>query len=313
MLCPGRRAIAGPRGDRARRPARRRFPGLKMVWLAPWGDVAKAHPWRNIIVHQTEGPAGSARGGALAQSKNPTRRGVTVWVETDGTVYWAVPETSGSDPWRRRQPQRQQIHRQRPDLSPGDRRHFDRGGIRRQLSRRDARRHRGADRGVADPGQGAARALRHSARVASMRITGSTSRTRAIAKAARWRRWRGSGESRASRRPDADLSSTRSWPLSQRHGRPAGGELKAEALAMRSIIRAGAAGRRHHLGSHGLAPDSGRCAVAHAAVLAASDEPSKPFLEKNSFYLSSAGFRIQVANDPAGKKRCACCRRIASS
>jgi N-acetylmuramoyl-L-alanine amidase len=69
------------------------IPGLKMVWLAPWGDVAKAHPWRNIIVHQTEGPAGSARGGALEQSKNPSRRGVMVWVETDGTVYWAVPET----------------------------------------------------------------------------------------------------------------------------------------------------------------------------------------------------------------------------
>jgi len=68
------------------------IPGLKMVWLAPWGEVAKAHPWRNIIVHQTEGPAGSARGGALEQAKNPTRRGVTVWVETDGTVYWAVPE-----------------------------------------------------------------------------------------------------------------------------------------------------------------------------------------------------------------------------
>jgi len=68
------------------------IPGLKMVWLAPWGDVANAHPWKNIIVHQTEGPAGSARGGALEQSKNPTRRGVTVWVETDGTVYWAVAE-----------------------------------------------------------------------------------------------------------------------------------------------------------------------------------------------------------------------------
>src|SRR5581483_11527802 len=62
------------------------IPGLKMVWLAPWGDVAKAHPWANIIVHQTEGPAGSARGGATLQSKNPTRRGVMVWVETDGTV-----------------------------------------------------------------------------------------------------------------------------------------------------------------------------------------------------------------------------------
>jgi hypothetical protein len=69
------------------------IPGLKMVWLAPWGDVSKSYPWRNIIVHRTEGPAGSARGGAELQAKNPTRRGVTVWVETDGTVYWAVPET----------------------------------------------------------------------------------------------------------------------------------------------------------------------------------------------------------------------------
>ena len=68
------------------------IPGLKMVWLAPWGEVSKSHPWRNIIVHQTEGPAGSARGGAQEQSKRPTRRGVTVWVETDGTVYWAVAE-----------------------------------------------------------------------------------------------------------------------------------------------------------------------------------------------------------------------------
>ena len=39
------------------------IPGLKIVWLSPWGDVAKAHSWKNIIVHQTEGPAGSARGG----------------------------------------------------------------------------------------------------------------------------------------------------------------------------------------------------------------------------------------------------------
>ena len=90
------------------------IPGLRIVWLAPWGEVSKSHPWRNIIVHQTEGPAGSARGGAEAQSKNPTRRGVTVWVETDGTVYWAVAESAGADRWRRRVPQRQQIHRHRP-------------------------------------------------------------------------------------------------------------------------------------------------------------------------------------------------------
>ena len=78
--------------DLARAAGTPEFPGLKMVWLAPWGDVSKAHPWRNIIVHQTEGPAGSARGGAQEQSRNPTRRGVMVWVETDGTVYWAVAE-----------------------------------------------------------------------------------------------------------------------------------------------------------------------------------------------------------------------------
>jgi hypothetical protein len=68
------------------------IPGLEMVWLAPWGAVSNAHPWRNIIVHQTEGPAGSARAGAQAQARDPTRRGVTVWVETDGVVYWAVGE-----------------------------------------------------------------------------------------------------------------------------------------------------------------------------------------------------------------------------
>jgi N-acetylmuramoyl-L-alanine amidase-like protein len=87
----------------ARGSGRPEIPGLKMVWLAPWGDIAKAHPWKNIIVHRTEGPAGSARGGAMAQAKSPTRRGVMVWVETDGTVYWAVPEnlvpthTDGAD------------------------------------------------------------------------------------------------------------------------------------------------------------------------------------------------------------------------
>ncbi|MBV9562272.1 MAG: N-acetylmuramoyl-L-alanine amidase [Bradyrhizobium sp.] len=79
------------------------IPGLKMIWLAPWGDVTKAHPWKNIIVHQTEGPAGSARRGALDQARDPTRRGVMVWVETDGTVYWAVADhlvpthTDGAD------------------------------------------------------------------------------------------------------------------------------------------------------------------------------------------------------------------------
>jgi hypothetical protein len=38
------------------------------------------------------------------------------------------------------------------------------------------------------------------------------------------------------------------------------------------------------------------------SLLVALEMPSKPFLEKNSYYLSSAGFRVQLANDPAGKK-----------
>jgi len=39
-----------------------------------------------------------------------------------------------------------------------------------------------------------------------------------------------------------------------------------------------------------------------ASLLVALEAPSKPYLDKNSFYLSSAGFRVQVANDAAAKK-----------
>jgi hypothetical protein len=68
------------------------IPGLHMVWLSPLSEPARH--WRYILVHQTEGPAGSARNGAASQAKDPTRRGVTLWVETDGTVYWSIPETA---------------------------------------------------------------------------------------------------------------------------------------------------------------------------------------------------------------------------
>jgi hypothetical protein len=47
------------------------------------------------------------------------------------------------------------------------------------------------------------------------------------------------------------------------------------------------------------------CAVAVllcGSLLVALEAPSKPFLDKNSFYLSSAGFRVQLANDPAGQR-----------
>ena len=68
------------------------IPGLKIVYLSALGNPAAAR-FKHILVHQTEGPAGSAKNGAAEQNKNPTKRGVMIWVETDGTVYFAVPET----------------------------------------------------------------------------------------------------------------------------------------------------------------------------------------------------------------------------
>jgi hypothetical protein len=76
----------------ARRAGEPQVPGLTVVYLAVLGNPAAA-PWQHIIAHQTEGPAGSAEAMAKAQSANPTKRGVMLWVETDGTVYWSTPET----------------------------------------------------------------------------------------------------------------------------------------------------------------------------------------------------------------------------
>ena len=77
----------------ARSPGSPQVPGLTMVYLSPLGDP-KLAPWTNIIVHQTEGPPGSAHAMAKRQAANPKLRGVTLWVETDGTVYWSVPESA---------------------------------------------------------------------------------------------------------------------------------------------------------------------------------------------------------------------------
>ena len=68
------------------------IPGLNIVWLTPWGQRGLARDWHNIVVHQSEGAAGSAFREAVAQLQRPDRRGATIWVETDGTVYWAVAE-----------------------------------------------------------------------------------------------------------------------------------------------------------------------------------------------------------------------------
>jgi hypothetical protein len=72
-----------------------------------------------------------------------------------------------------------------------------------------------------------------------------------------------------------------------------------------SIIWRVAAGHRHLSRVHGIRALRLFPAVVLllcASVLAAAEAPSQPSLEKNSFYLSSAGFRVQVANDPAGQK-----------
>ena len=78
----------------AQLPGTPQIPGLTIEYLHPLGDPAQARRWKHIIAHQTEGPAGSARALAQAQFANPGRRGVMLWVETDGTVYWATAETA---------------------------------------------------------------------------------------------------------------------------------------------------------------------------------------------------------------------------
>jgi len=76
----------------AKEPGRPQVEGLTIIYLNPLGDPVSANAWQNIIAHQTEGPPGSARNEAAEQSANPTKRGVMLWVETDGTVYWATAE-----------------------------------------------------------------------------------------------------------------------------------------------------------------------------------------------------------------------------
>jgi len=80
--------------DLAKEPGEPQIPNLKIVYLHPLGNREEARHWKYIIVHQTEGPAGSAYSLAQQQLKNPTRRGVTIWVEIDGVVYWSVAETA---------------------------------------------------------------------------------------------------------------------------------------------------------------------------------------------------------------------------
>src|SRR4051794_2206707 len=76
-----RQAMAQSFAELARQSGEPQIPGLKIVYLHPLGNPADAAHWKHIIAHQTEGPAGSALGLAQQQLKNPTKRGVTLWVE----------------------------------------------------------------------------------------------------------------------------------------------------------------------------------------------------------------------------------------
>jgi N-acetylmuramoyl-L-alanine amidase len=78
----------------ARQSGEPRIPNLTIEYLHPLGDPADARHWKHIIAHQTESPPGSGRSLALQQLKTPTKRGVTIWVEIDGTVLWSTAETA---------------------------------------------------------------------------------------------------------------------------------------------------------------------------------------------------------------------------
>jgi hypothetical protein len=100
--------------------------------------------------------------------------------------------------------------------------------------------------------------------------------------------------------------STHSWRTVRDHIAGATGKAQEGESAMSaSIIRAATAGHRQPLRAHGIAALRLFPAVMlllYASLLAAEEPQRKPVLETNSFYLSSAGFRMQVANDPAGQR-----------
>jgi hypothetical protein len=78
-------------------------------------------------------------------------------------------------------------------------------------------------------------------------------------------------------------------------------------MSASSIISPVAAHHRHLFQLHSIKALALRLVPAvvlfcSATAPAAAQTPTAPSLEKNSFYLSSAGFHAQFANDPAGQK-----------
>ena len=162
-------------------------PGLRIVYLSPLGDPAAGE----MAQHHRPPDRRAAGLGARAwrqragEESAPARRDAVGRDRRHGLLGDAGDR--GHHPRRRRQPQRQQVHRQLQDLSPGHPAQFDRRGIRRQLSRRRARR-----RPTSRPRRGwcwcaSCRSATASRSSASTRTTGSTTRITATARAAIWR------------------------------------------------------------------------------------------------------------------------------
>ena len=82
-------------------------PGLTMVYLSPLGDPRSA-PWKNIIVHQTEGPPGSAHRVAKRQAADP--KGALDEARASTTADQGNARNRGDAARRWRQPERQQVH-----------------------------------------------------------------------------------------------------------------------------------------------------------------------------------------------------------
>ena len=62
------------------------IPGLKVVWLAPWGEVSKAYPWRNIHgyieqIFDAFGPHRSFWGTDITRMPCSYRQCVTMFTE----------------------------------------------------------------------------------------------------------------------------------------------------------------------------------------------------------------------------------------
>jgi hypothetical protein len=80
---------------------------------------------------------------------------------------------------------------------------------------------------------------------------------------------------------------------------------KVIRMSASSIIQPVATRHRHSVRVQGIKAVHLYATVVllcSAAAPAAAQTPAPPSLEKNSFYLSSAGFHAQFANDPAGQK-----------